>query len=138
MAEIISIDRRREDDRKHKAAGLLRRKQLAVRGLLRCARCASGCEKCGKPTGGGCRPPFEDDPSGVRIPYRFCDDCSEEYIDYIERLKGNGDADCYWRNHAWIESWTAWIHYRAAMDSHFKSKEFLRLVQELKPSPFGE
>lgn len=72
------------------------------------------------------------------MPYRFCGACAEEYIDYIERLKGEGDPNCYWRNEAWLEIWTAWIHYRAAMDRHFKSKEFLQLIKELKPSPSDE
>lgn len=138
MADIISIDRHREDARKKKAADLLKRKRLAVETLLRCSCGSSACEKCGAPIAPGCPKVSEADPISLRVPYRFCDSCSEEYIDYIERLQGKGDPDCYWRNEAWIEIWTHWIHYRGAMDRHFKSKEFLRLVKELKPSPSDE
>ena len=67
-----------------------------------------------------------------RVPYQFCDDCTEEFIDYIERLKGRGDPDCYWRNEAWLEIWSTWINHRAALDRHARSKEFARLLQEIK------
>ena len=74
----------------------------------------------------------ENNLSDPRIPYRFCESCSEEYIDYIERLKGKGDSDCYWHNDDWLEIWKRWIDYQGVIDRYLKSKEFIQLVQELK------
>jgi hypothetical protein len=68
----------------------------------------------------------------LRVPYRFCASCSEEYIDYIERLKGGGDSECYWRNDEWLESWRRWIDYQGALDRFIRSKEFSRLLKELE------
>jgi hypothetical protein len=58
--------------------------------------------------------------------------CSQEYIEYIDRLKGGGDSDCYWHNEAWIDAWSKWIEYQSSVDRYIKSKEFKMLLDELK------
>ena len=69
-----------------------------------------------------------------KLPYKFCEACEDEYLDYIERLQGRGDPDCYWHNDAWLDSWRKWIDYQGSVDHYVKSKEFLRLLQEFKQS----
>jgi hypothetical protein len=130
VAEIISISDKRDQARQRQAPD--KRKHLAVQQFFRRACCAGECEKCGIPAAAPECPRDQGDSCRVRIPYRFCPHCAEEYVDYIERLKGGGEADCYWRNHTWLEMWRTWIDYRAAIDRHVRSKEFARLVQELK------
>jgi hypothetical protein len=66
------------------------------------------------------------------VPYNFCEACSDEYLEYIERLKGAGDPDCYWHNEAWIDAWGKWIDYQSSVDRYLKSKEFIQLINELK------
>jgi hypothetical protein len=90
------------------------------------------CEKCGLPVAETCSGECCGDHREHRIPYKFCDNCRDEFIDYIEHLKGRGDPDCYWRNDAWLEVWSTWINHRAALDRHARSKEFARLLQEVK------
>ncbi len=68
----------------------------------------------------------------LRVPYYFCRFCSDEYIDYIERLKGKGDKDCYWRNMNWLEKWRKWIDYQSAVDGYMRSREFKMLIKEMK------
>ncbi len=91
------------------------------------------CEKCGTQ--------IKHDPAvgekyhrDLKVPYNFCQGCSDEYIEYIERLKGRGDADCYWHNESWIDAWTKWIEYQSSVDRYIKSKEFKKLLDELKQS----
>jgi hypothetical protein len=67
-----------------------------------------------------------------KIPYRFCEACAEEYQDYIQYLQGRGNPNCYWQNEAWTAIWKAWIEYQGANDRYAQSKEFKRLVQELR------
>lgn len=131
MADIISICARRDRARQENKTILDRRKQRAVEHLFRRSCCAGECEKCGRPAAGTCA--HEGcGKKNDRIPYQFCDDCREEFIDYIERLKGRGAPECYWRNEAWLEAWSTWINHRAALDRHARSKEFARLLQEVK------
>jgi Pyruvate/2-oxoacid:ferredoxin oxidoreductase delta subunit len=131
MAEIISIDKKRVFSDKEKAAAMRKRKILAVRKAFQCTQCRIKCEKCGAPIEG--EPPEQ---TGInqklRVPYRFCLGCADEYIDFIERLKGDGDPDYYWHNESWIKSWQAWIEYRSALDQHAKSNEFFRLIKDLE------
>jgi hypothetical protein len=133
MAEIISIDEKRLFSDKEKAARMRKRKILAVRKALQCTQCRIKCEKCGTQIDA------EDlEQAGIshrlRVPYRFCLGCSEEYVDFIERLKGKGDSDYYWHNEAWMKSWQAWIEYRSMLDQHAKSNEFMRLLKDLEES----
>jgi hypothetical protein len=132
MAEIISFGNRRQEADDREKALERRRKIEAVRRMLNCTRCSTKCLKCGAhipPEGQPERPS-----SNLRIPYRFCEACSEEYLDYIERLKGQGDTDCYWHNDQWLEAWGKWIDYQSCMDQYIRSREFLQLIHELKPS----
>jgi Pyruvate/2-oxoacid:ferredoxin oxidoreductase delta subunit len=114
-----------------KAALIRRRKVLAVQKVFQCTHCSMKCEKCGTQ--------IERDPEGgekyrrnLRVPYNFCQGCSEEYLEYIARLKGGGDADCYWHNESWMDAWTKWIEYQSSVDRYIKSKEFKKLLDELR------
>jgi len=130
MAEIIDMDNRRPLSREARTAIRKRRKILAVQKVFHCARCRLKCEKCG--TQISVQTTGRDPNLQPGVPYRLCDSCSEEYADYIERLKGRGDTECYWRNDDWVESWQRWIDYRGALDRFIRSKEFTKLLKELQ------
>lgn len=131
MADIISIDDKLALTKQKKAALSKRRKIQAVQKVFQCTQCAYKCEKCGTQIG---KVPAEQQeiPRNIRVPYRLCESCAEEYIDYIERHKGGGDPECYWHNEAWLALWKSWIDYQGAIDRYLKSKEFTQLIQELK------
>ena len=131
MANIIQFDDKLQHNKAKKAEIIRKRKILAVQKIFQCIHCAFKCEKCGT----------QIDPdqkreikvaSDLRVPYRFCESCSEEYIDYIERLKGKGDPECFWHNDDWIQVWSKWIDYQSVLDRYLKSREFRRLLEELR------
>ena len=130
MADVISIDNKLQLAENKKAALIRKRKILAVQKVFHCTHCASKCAKCGTQIGVDHRDRKKD--LKLRVPYRFCESCSEEYIDYLERLKGKGNPECYWHNTTWLESWKKWIDYQGVIDRYLKSKEFKQLLQELK------
>ena len=131
MADIISIDDKLDLTKEKKAALIKKRKVLAVQKVFQCTHCAFKCEKCGTQVEREQREKSEGD-IRLRIPYNFCEACGAEYLDYIERLKGGGDPDCYWHNEAWLDAWQRWIDYQSSVDRYIKSKEFIRLLQEFK------
>ncbi len=131
MADIIAIDNKRKIKDKERSDLIRMHKIMAVRKVFHCTHCASKCEKCGSQLG--------MDPTNEQtiqpkqhIPYNFCESCSEEYKDYIARLQGKGNPAYYWHNDAWLDIWQKWIHYQHTIDTFLKSKEFTRLLQELK------
>ncbi len=131
MAEIISLDDKLQDAINKKHALARRQKVLAVKKVFQCTHCTYKCEKCGTQiteTESNDTQSLSD----LRVPYRFCGSCSEEYVDYIERLQGGGDTDCYWRNDEWADAWHKWIEYQSAIDRYTKSKDFVKLIKELK------
>ena len=131
VADIISFDNKKGIAKDKQTAQIRKRKVLAVQKVFQCSHCAYKCEKCGTQVKGEEAGTPEQHRS-LRVPYNFCEACSAEYVDYIERLKGGGDPDCYWHNEAWIDAWRKWIDYQSSVDSYLKSKEFLRLLHELK------
>ena len=131
MADVISLDDKLELAKDKKAELIRRRKVLAVQKVFQCTQCVFKCEKCGIQISHNYEVK-EKTSTNLKVPYRLCESCSEEYIDYIQRHKGGGDSDCYWRNESWIDLWKKWIDYQSAIDRYLKSKEFLQLIQELK------
>jgi hypothetical protein len=131
VADVISISKKLMQARRKHADVDRKRKIVAVQKVFQCTQCAMKCEKCGAPLPQGGHLP-EKASRKHRIPYRFCESCAEEYLDYIERMKGGGDPDCYWHNEHWLDVWKAWIDYQGATDRYVKSKEFARLLEELK------
>jgi len=130
VADIISLDDKLETSREKKASLRRRQKAVAVRRVVQCSNCSFKCEKCGTPI----EPRPGEKTERPKPPYKFCEACEDEYLDYIERLQGRGDPDCYWHNDAWVDSWRKWIDYQGSVDHYVKSKEFLRLLQEFKQS----
>lgn len=128
MADIISFEDKTLPVREKKAALRRREKALAVRRVLQCASCALKCEKCGTQ--------LEAEAAGgeaaSRLPYKFCEACRDEYQDYIERLQGRGDPECYWRNAEWLDAWKKWIDYQGSVDRYLRSKEFQMLLKEFQ------
>ena len=131
VADIIQIDDKLQHSKEKKAAINRKRKILAVQKVFQCTHCAFKCEKCGTQINPDKKSKVKDI-GNLRVPYRFCESCSEEYVDYIERLKGKGDPECYWHNETWIEVWRKWIDYQGVIDRYLKSKEFRQLLEELK------
>lgn len=130
MADIIPLDQKLKLAQKEREVSIRRRKIQAVQKVFQCTHCALKCEKCGTQ--------IDHDANGKpartqpRIPYRFCEGCTEEYADYIERLKGRGNAECYWHNDDWMDLWRTWIDYQSSLDRYVKSKAFVQLMQDLK------
>ena len=130
MADIISLDDKLRLSNEKKADLIKKRKIAAVQKVFQCTHCAFKCQKCGTHMSHSYeRESVRTDP---RIPYRLCESCSEEYLDYIERLQGGGDPACYWRNETWQRVWKTWIEYQGSIDSYMNSKAFIRLMNELK------
>ena len=128
VAEIISLDDKIELSREKKATLRRRQKAVAVRRVVQCTSCSLKCEKCGtqvEPRAGAAE-------ERQNLPYHFCEACDDEYRDYIERLQGRGDADCYWHNDAWMKVWESWLEHQRWLDQYRQSKEFLQLLQEVE------
>ena len=136
MADIISIDEKLALVKSKRDALIRKQKIQSVRKTLQCTQCAFKCERCGIQIDPASQ--REEDQHRTIIPYRFCESCSEEYIEYIQRLKGQGDPDAYWHNEAWLDLWRCWINYQSALDGYLKSKEFLQLMHELKHSELDD
>jgi len=145
MGDLISLAKKRQRSDQERAGQERQRKIQAVRRVLQCTQCAAKCEKCGagiSPREGvagegvsqkeGASRREAEENKRLRIPYQLCEDCGDEYLDYIERLKGKGDPAQYWHNDAWMRIWRAWIDYQGAIDQYLKSKEFERLLNELR------
>ena len=131
MTKIIQLDDKLQHSKEKKAEIIRKRKILAVQKIFQCTQCIFKCEKCGtqirhdqKSTVGAA--------GDFKVPYRFCESCSEEYGDYIQRLQGKLTPEYYWHNQDWIEVWNKWIDYQNVMGRYLKSKEFRRLLSELK------
>ncbi len=137
VANIIQLEDKLQHTKEKKAEIIRKRKILAVQKVFQCTHCAFKCEKCGTQINPDQKGKVKA-PSDLRVPYRFCESCSEEYVDYIERLTGKGDPKYFWHNEDWLEVWSKWIDYQSVIDRYLKSKEFRQLLEELKETKPSE
>jgi Pyruvate/2-oxoacid:ferredoxin oxidoreductase delta subunit len=131
VTKIIQLDDKLQHTKEKKAEIIRKQKILAVQKMFQCTQCIFKCEKCGIQIGHDQK--SKVGPTGdLKVSYRFCESCTEEYADYIKRLKGKVNPEYYWHNQDWIEVWNKWIDYQNVMNRYLKSKEFRRLLNELK------
>jgi hypothetical protein len=131
VTKIIQLDDKLQHSKEKKAEIIRKRKILAVQKIFQCIHCVFKCEKCGTQLGFEHQTPVKIS-ANPRVPYRFCESCSEEYIDYIERLQGKGNPEYYWHNEDWLKVWRTWIDYKGVIDRYLNSKEFKQLLDEIK------
>ena len=136
VADVISINDKLQLAEEKKTEIIHKQKILAVQKVFHCTHCASKCAKCGTQITMDQR--YKEKDFKLRVPYRFCESCSEEYINYIEYLQGGRDPEYYWQNEAWLNLWKKWIDYQSAIDRYIKSKEFIQLLHELKQIRFDK
>lgn len=133
MDNIISLNEKLKHTEKQRAEIERKQKIMSVRKAFQCASCAARCERCGSPVGYD----HNSVKSDFKMPYSFCDICGQEYLEYIEALKGKGDKENYWHNDAWLRVWSTWIEHKGAIDSYIRSKEFEMLLNELNSDQPG-
>jgi hypothetical protein len=131
VSNIISFNEKRIGKKEKTCREKKELKILAIQKIFQCIRCSFKCEKC------GVNIQLDPDPeasksTGFHIPYNFCEGCREEYIAYVLYQKGKTDPKNYWRNKQWAVLWKKWIDYRSAMDSYLQSKEFKKLIEEVR------
>lgn len=125
MTEIISLDTHRAKLSDKKKAAIAKARRAAYK-VFQCARCALKCAKCSAHLDAS-----NSDELFRGFPYRFCEDCAEEYLEYIKLVDGRGSPSFYWRNDEWLKTWSAWLEYQNSLEHYLKSKEFLGLLNEL-------
>ncbi len=131
MADIIPIDERLADARDKKSSRDRKLKIRAVQKIFQCTRCAFKCEKCGTQIDPHAAADCSEPPRR-QTSFRLCEDCREEYEDYLRWQEGRADSKTYWRNEAWRELWRNWIAYQRSIERYMESREFLQLLYELK------
>ena len=134
MADIISLNDKLKSCQNKKDAVERKRKIQAVQKVFQCTQCAFKCERCGAQIHPDPSKPKKCEHQYVRVPYQFCESCEEEYLDYVNQLKGRGDKKFYWHNEEWLKVWRNWIEYQGSVDRYLKSREFKQLLQELRQS----
>jgi len=130
VADIIPLDNKRQSVEEKNAAKLRERKIRAVQSVSLHTRKAPRCEKCGAMIKGTTEEVSKN--LALRVPYRFCQGCGEEYTDYIECLKGAANPAHFWQQDEWLQAWTRWIDYQGTVDRYLKSGAFKALLDDLR------
>ena len=126
MADIIELEKRRQQQQSEKADALHEEKIDVLMKILQCARCQLKCSRCGTQ--------IEEsaETKHSALPYPLCSGCGEEYEVYLELSRGEQEAGRYWHNEAWLKVWHTWLQHQTALDHYRNSKEFIKLLQEFE------
>jgi hypothetical protein len=126
MNKVIDIEDRLKLEQKKKFKVDKAKKLEAVRKVLQCTRCLARCHKCGVQ--------FDTDGMYKRYqgPYRFCESCQEEYLEFLRLKEEGGESPIYWHNQEWHGMWQTWLDYQTALKVYGESSEFIDLVREME------
>lgn len=126
MADVIGLEEKKKKKQKRIDQDNAK-KALALLKVFECASCHLKCARCGT------RLELSQIQSVVSgIPYRFCESCEEEFIDFQKRVGGSASNRIYWYNDEWLGMWEAWTNYQESVKRFLNSKEVIRLRYELR------
>jgi Pyruvate/2-oxoacid:ferredoxin oxidoreductase delta subunit len=127
MADVIDLKEKKQQEKTKKSAERRNRRMEMILQMFQCSRCSMRCMKCGSQID-----LVEQSQQPSFVPYRFCRNCLEEYLEFLDRLHGRGNSEHYWYNQEWLEVWKAWMHYQDTLKRYELSDGFRRLLKELK------
>jgi Pyruvate/2-oxoacid:ferredoxin oxidoreductase delta subunit len=126
VADIIELEKRRQQQQSEKTNGLNEEKFEVLKKVLQCARCQLKCSRCGTQI------EETEDRQHSPLPYPLCSGCGDEYKVYLELTKGESATGRYWHNQEWMEIWRTWLQHQKALDHYRSSKEFIKLLHEFE------
>jgi len=126
VADIIELEKRRQQQQSEKTNGLNEEKFEVLKKVLQCARCQLKCSRCGTQI------EETEDRQHSPLPYPLCSGCGDEYKVYLELTKGESAGGRYWHNQEWMEIWRTWLQHQKALDHYRSSKEFIKLLHEFE------
>jgi hypothetical protein len=126
VADIIELEKRRQQQKNEKAFDLRHEKIDVLKKVLQCARCQLKCSRCGTQ--------IEEagENKHTTLPYPLCASCGDEYGVYVKLRGGELTPGRYWHNEEWMKVWQTWLKHQQALDQYRDSKEFIKLLHELE------
>jgi transcription elongation factor Elf1 len=120
MDKVVNIEERIEGQKQKKQLERHRGKIEAIQKLIQCTSCHMRCAMCGHH--------LKD-----AFAFAFCENCRDEFDDFLSISKGEKPPDVFWHNKEWIDMLSAWLNYRQAVNGFMNSPEFRLLLEELDP-----
>lgn len=128
MADIIDLNNKLNKQKEENSRILKKLKMHIIRNLNQCSLCHLKCARCSANIQG------KDMSVTTSLPFHLCESCCNEYKAYIDFTKGNMVAKkkAYWLTDEWMAIWENWLAYQDSIKKYRESKEFLKLLNEVK------
>jgi hypothetical protein len=126
VADIIELEKRRQQHLSEKNDALQDEKIEVLRKILQCARCQLKCSRCGMQIK-EC-----DERHHSVLSHPLCSGCGEEYGAYLKLSRGELAAGHYWYNEEWMEVWRTWLEHQKSLENYRNSREFIKLLHEFE------
>ena len=128
MDKVVNIKERLASKRLKLQLQKQKGKIGAIQKLVQCSLCRFRCALCGQH--------LEESDCFSSIPsasfgFAFCDDCGEEFEEYLSLSRGEKPPEVSWHNKEWLNMWSAWLDYRKTINGFVGSPEFKSLLDEL-------
>lgn len=129
MEKVVSITERIESKKQKHELIRYHGKIAAIKKVTQCSSCYLKCMMCGQYLDEGNYNPDNE----IENEYVFCDNCDNEYKNFLALCHGEGHDQEPWHNREWKNMWAAWLRYQKAMKGFKSSPEFQDLMEELNP-----
>ena len=110
MSNVIKIDDKLKEKEKKRKAEEYQEKIDTILRTVQCSSCHLKCAMCGYHLDApGCA--FSQDASFYE--FILCEDCRNEFEDYLDLADGGGGKKNIWHNKEWMALWSSWLRFQS-------------------------
>jgi transcription elongation factor Elf1 len=128
MDKIVNIRQRIEDKKQRERREQHREKMETIQKVVQCTACHFRCAMCGIHLTAADTP---EQPPSSPDGLMFCENCGQEFEDFLAVAKGEKRPDVFYHNKEWLTMWSAWLDYRESISDFVESAEFKRILEEI-------
>ena len=132
MDKVINIQKRIESQKQKRQLKRYRQRIEAIRKIAQCSSCHFRCAMCGQYLN---MADSESSPDLSGHEYVFCDNCGEEFEDFLASSRGDKTRQVFWHNKEWKNMWSAWLRYQQTITGFLNSSECRLLQEEFDTQP---
>ena len=129
MSNVIKIDDKLKEKKQKEKAENYQDKVDTILRTVQCSTCHLKCAMCGYHLEA---PECVCSQGNSFYEFILCEDCRNEFEDYLDLARGRDSRKNIWHNKEWMGLWASWLKFQRSIKEFRNSAEFRMLMEEIE------